>query len=326
MKPTMSALILLALAVSTTAAAGEDVFLDSIIDFDDTSVRLPVYEGVRDGETIYYIVTEASDGDAADDYGVPDVSKLENAAGTGAVQQVTVDDDGRIVFPASVDFSPARVVVGDPVTGFPPLQAEPGAVGEDGYSPLIQLPDGTILNAPHIANDSGDHDSLLGLDVDAGYADIEMVDGFANDKPVLYLSTEASAPGPAALEGATYTPALNLAPGLGNDGSDSSRAQLAAFTNGPTGVDNPERQGLNSALLGEGGPRNLLAWLPNQGRYSPLWDVHLSTFAAGVTPELVTDTDDVEDLADDGDVTAPDGGNWGATGFIVNCPVMVRVD
>ena len=152
-----------------------------------------------------------------------------------------------------------------------------------------------------------------------------LVDGFARDKPVKYISTDASDPGAAALEGATYAPLLNAAPGLGDDGSDSSRASLAAFTNGQTGLGNPERQGLNSALLGEGDPLNLLAWLPNQGRYSPLWDVHFSTFADPDDAERVTRFADVEDLAEDGEITAPDGTAWGATGFIVNCPVIARV-
>ena len=77
---------------------------------------------------------------------------------------------------------------------------------------------------------------------------------FARDKPVLYISTEASDPAAAALESSTYTPALNEAPFVGGDGTNSARASLAAMTNGQTGRDNPNRQGLNSALLGDGGP------------------------------------------------------------------------
>ena len=75
-----------------------------------------------------------------------------------------------------------------------------------------------------------------------------------------------------------------------------------------------------------GAPRNMLAWLPNQGRYSPLWDVHLSTFAAGVRPSLQTDFFDIEDLAEDGNVTTPDGSPWGPSNFVVNCPIIQRVE
>ena len=52
-----------------------------------------------------------------------------------------------------------------------------------------------------------------------------------------------------ALENVTYAPALNAAPFAGGDGTDSSRTTLVAFVNGQTGAGNPQRQGLNSALL-----------------------------------------------------------------------------
>lgn len=45
----------------------------------------------------------------------------------------------------------------------PSATAKPGAVGEAGYSPLIQLPDGTVENAPQIAGDqNGDGQITLG--------------------------------------------------------------------------------------------------------------------------------------------------------------------
>ena len=65
--------------------------------------------------------------------------------------------------------------------------------------------------------------------------------------------------------------------------------------------------------------------MPNQGRYSPLWDVHLTEWAAGQTPRRVTAFADVQDLAASGAVTAPGGTPWGASGFIVNCPIVALV-
>jgi hypothetical protein len=207
-------------------------------------------------------------------------------------------------------------------TGFPPAVAEPGAVGEEGYSPLIELPDGTILNAPQIANDTGQADKVVSLDTAGGSVVYKETDGFARGKPVKYVSTEASLDVAAALEDVTLAPALNAAPFAGGDGTDSARASLAAFVNGATGAGNPERQGLNSALLDGLDPLNILAWTPNQGRYSPLWDVHLAAWAPGVAPTRQTEFADVEDLAEDGAVTAPDGGPFGPSGFIVDCPIV----
>ena len=63
----------------------------------------------------------------------------------------------------------------------------------------------------------------------------------------------------------------------------SDRPSTARASSSPGRAKSP-RQGINSALLGEGDPLNVLAWTPNQGRYSPLWDVHVSQWAAGRTP------------------------------------------
>ena len=310
-------------AIPTLALAGEKTFPDSVDVLENGQARFPLYEGVRDGETVYFLIVESSEDDEADEYGVEQINKLENAKNTGAVQHVTFDGQGRIVFPASVDFSPERIVQGNPDTGFPPLAAQPGAVGEEGYSPLIQLPNGTVLNAPQVMNSSGLHDSAVSVDLDDMEIIMQLAEGFARKKPVLYLSTEASDMGAAALEGATYAPKLNQAPGLGDDSTDSARSPLVAFINGPT---EGQTQGLNAALLGLDGPQNLAAWLPNQGRYSPLWDVHITAWAPGETPEFIERVADVEDLAEDDEVTGPGGAPWGPTNFIVNCPIIQRVD
>jgi hypothetical protein len=312
--------------VSGPAAAkgGGQVFLDSAVVNPDHTVTLPLHRGVSGGQDVWFIVTEASDSGHADAWGVQSVQKLANAKGTAAVQKVTLAPDGTIVFPATVDFSPTHVIAGGP-TGFPPAAAAPGAVGNPGYSPLIQLPDGAVLNAPQLANPSGRADKAVALDTVKGTVRHVLTDGFARGEKVVYISTESSDAGAAAIEDVTYAPALNAAPSAGNDGTDSARAGLAAFTNGQTGLGNRQRQGLNSALLGEGDPLNVLAWLPNQGRYSPLWDVHLTQWAPGQQAKLQTEFAKIADLADAGLVTAFPAGPWGATGFIVNCPIIASL-
>ena len=229
-----------------------------------------------------------------------------------------------MVFPATVDFSPEHVIVPGP-TGFPPAGAAPGALGDPGYAPLIQLPDGAVLNAPQIANATGQADKALAVDRAARTVRYLLTDGLARGNPVVYISTEASDPGAAAIEDVTYAPSLNAAPFAGGDDTSSARASLAAITNGATGATDPQRQGLSSALLGEGDPLNVLAWLPQQGRYSPLWDVHLTQWAPGQRPVRLTELAEVEDLADAGAVTGFPGGPWGASGFVVNCPIIARV-
>jgi hypothetical protein len=302
-------------------AAGIDVYADSAHVAGHT-VTYPLYEGVGPaGVPTWFIVIEASDGDVADRYGVNVVDKLDN---TGAGAQRATVSGGRLVFEGGVDFSPTHVVQGS-ATGFPPLAASPGSIGDDAYSPIVRLPDGTHLNAPQVANATGVHDKVVAIDYAKRTVTLALTDGFSRDDAVLYLSTDASAPDVAALEGSTYAPRLAAAPSAGDDSTGSSRASLAAFLNGPTGSDNPQRQGVNSALLGEGDPLNVLAWKPNQGRYSPLWDVHLSVWADPNDARRVTSFDEVADLADDGSVVGAGGSAWVANDVVVNCPIIAEL-
>lgn len=328
---------LLALAVACAASAaaltpltaladgGRKLFVKSAVENTDGTVTLPLYRGTSKGQTVWYLLLDSSDGGDADRLGINRAQKLALARGTTAVQKVKVVG-GVIDFPASVDFTPTRDVVPDPVTGFPPLRAVPGAVGEWGYSPLIEMPDGTIRNAPQVANHTGQADKIRAFGANNASVRYEVSPGFANGKAVSYVSTDASDPGVAALENVTFAPALNAAPFAGGDGTNSSRATLVAFVNGQTGAGNPQRQGLNSALLDGLAPLNLLFWTPNQGRYSPLWDVHPGAWTAaaiGAGRNLrQTDRSELRNLVDAGLVTGPGGGRFGPGGFVVNCPII----
>jgi hypothetical protein len=284
-----------------------------------STVTLPLYEGRGpDGLATWYIVIEASNSSSADKFHVGVVNKLQNV-GAGAQKARFVN--GLLTFEGGVDFSPTHNVQGS-ATGFPPLAADPGSIGDAAYSPIVRLPDGSVINAPQIANATGQHDKIVSIDKASHRVTLALTAGFSRDSAVLYLSTDASAPDVAALEGSTFAARLQKAPRAGDDSSASGRASLAAFLNGPTGVDNPQRQGVNSALLGEGSPLNVLAWQPGQGRYSPLWDVHLTVWKHGADARRVIRFADVEDLAKAGLVTGPGGSPWVANDVVVNCPII----
>jgi hypothetical protein len=267
-----------------------------------------------------YVVTESSNRRDAARRGVNWSPKLKNARGTDAVQTGRYVN-GVLVVEAGVDFAPTRIVVPGP-GGFPPAQAEPGAIGDEGYSPLVRLPSGVVINAPQIANETGRADKLLRYE--GRRAVFQETEGFYEGKDVYYVSFDSSDPGIAALEGVTYAPALNAAPGRGSNDDDSARSGIAPFVNGQTGVDNRNRQGLNSALLGEGDPLNIVQTLADDNDYSPLWDVHATQWSSAAKASgadvVQTDFDDLGALVDDGLVTGPDGAAWGAIGVIVNCP------
>lgn len=308
--------------VSGPAAAGDpDVFVPSAT-VDGLTATFPVHQAqTPDGAIAWFVVVEASTSGAAEDWDVEAVGKLRNvgraATMTGRLDRAVLQVAG------TVDFSPDRVVQGTAGTGFPPTLAVPGSVADASYSPLVRLPDGAVLNAPQVANATGRHDKVVDLDLRAGTVTLALTEGFARRDAVKYLSTDASDQGAAALEGATWVPRLDAVPRAGDDSSASGRAGLVAFVNGPTG-DPRTRQGINSALLGEGDPLNVLAWLPGQGRYSPMWDVHLTAWAPGERPRRVTRFADVEDLAEDGRVTAPGGSPWTASRVVVNCPIIAE--
>jgi len=324
--------ILAAIALLAPAAAladgGRTLFIQSAVEHADDTATFPLYRGTSNGQTVWYVVFDSSDGADADALGVNRSQKLANARGSQAVQSVRGGRAGSIVngaidFPGTVDFTPVHKVVGGV---FPPSVAEFGSVADAKYSPIIQLPDGTIRNAPHVANASGVHDKVVSIDFAGGTVTLRETHGFSGGKPVRYVSTDASNPLAAALEGSTFVPRLNQAPMLDGDGIDSSRASLAAFVNGQTGAANPQRQGLNSAVIDGLDPLNVLRWNPSQGRYSPLWDVHLTAWtppviaAGGNTRQ--TDYGDILGLASHGLVTAPDGSRFAASNFIVVCPIV----
>src|SRR5215471_11591398 len=294
------------------------LFITSAVEHPNGTVTLPLHQGISNGQPVYYVVTDASDGSVAAAMGLNTSQKLANAANTAGVEKVTVKPDGTIVFPATVNFNPTPPFTLTPgPTGFPPATASPPAVGDPGYSPLIQLPDGVVENAPKVVS----------IDFAGKTVTYKETDGFQGGKALRYASFDSSDPGAAAIEHVTYAPALNNLPTLNDDSTASARASLAGFTNGQTGATNPNRQGLNSAILDGLDPLNVLRWNPTQGRYSPIWDAHLTQWQVPPAQRtLQTDFGNVQNLADHGTVAGfngtAQGTTFAASGSIVNCPIV----
>ena len=134
----------------------------------------------------------------------------------------------------------------------------------------------------------------------------------------------------AALEGITYTPALQDVL-VGNDDSAFSAVErLFTFLNGPLGCDNPQRQGQNSGLVDDRQPFNVLGGIPTIATdYSPLWDVNIGEWTQesidrGIRNRLRGEFDILLHV-DAGFVTGPGGSAYGSSGIIVNCPIVARL-
>ena len=263
-------------AVATRADATKEAarpLLRSALSLDAAAetITLPLHKGITaSGATTWYVVIDSSDKVDATRKGVNFAPRLRNALGTKAVQRATVRK-GTLSFPGTVDFSPKRVVVPSS-TGFPPTTAVPGAVGDKRYSPLVTTDGKIVLDAPQVANATGRSDSVTKLDIAHQRVTLKLLRGWFNGTSVLYVRTDASAELVAALEGSTYAPNLDAAPGLGSNATNSARSAIIPVINGAQ--SGPDRQGLQSAVLGGGDPLNITQSLPGAADYTPVWDLH----------------------------------------------------
>lgn len=288
-------------------------FLSSAVENLDGTVSLPVYAGSSGGQTVYYIITEASDPTMAAQLGVNYAPLLANALDTAAAQRVSTNS-GPYVFPATVTFnsgarsiSPASGVLSPTPTGVPPAR------GNTGYSPLIQLPNRVVLNAPHVQNNSGHHPKLGSLNTVTGRAIFDETDGFQGGQPVRYISTDASTSFLAGAENAIYAPALQSLP-------VTAHADLDLFDNGQQGIDNIQRQGFDSAILDGLDPLNILEHVPSDPGYSPMWDVHVLQWSSSAQASRQRDFNVAEGLGLPQIQLAEAGPN----GPVVNCPIVAR--
>jgi hypothetical protein len=265
--------------------------LESAINLDKVNhtVTLPLYKGVLGDERVWFILTDTSDLNEAARLGINWSPKLANALGTAAVQQAVLSGkqlSGTSVvhFAGTVDFSGQRVVLPGP-DFFPVLPGtHAGPVGDANYSPLFTFGNGIVYNGAQIANSTGVHPKVLSFDPGHRQATIKMTEGRYLGRQVLYISTDASDTVVGALENATFAPNLGAAPQRGSDDCANSASEaIIPVVNGQLGIDNPQRQGLQSAVAGEGDPLNIIREEPectnpsdpnacSALQYSPLWD------------------------------------------------------
>ncbi|MGC1759745.1 MAG: hypothetical protein WA742_10350 [Candidatus Cybelea sp.] len=340
------------------------------VDLKAGTVVIPIHRGVANGETVWYLITDVSDYGVAHDLNALYAPKLVNMAINcpECVQTVTLgkptgkfNNEAIVRFQGAPDFGPTRTYRPS-ATGFPPVAAVPGTVGDAHYSPFVRLAGSNIIyNMPIIATGDGPFDvthhtntadRVLAMDTvqddDGPEATMLLARGFDSGQPIVYLSTEASDPGAASVERATYVPLLAHASfANGDDNLGSARERIFVFVNGVTSPDTGQGLmflGLNGNL-GEdatlanaatlGSPMNVQGDFPSlddprhANAYSPLWDVQLGvwTNAAVAAGKNVRQTDEnqILNLVGDGDITGPGGAPYGSA-FVVNCPPVAFVD
>lgn len=328
----------------------------AIVDLEAGTMTLPLRRGqLASGETVWSVLTDVSDENLANLHGVNYSAKMAYGITGKGARKGRFEKDGSFTFQSGkVDFSPKRSVTpGKAPNFFPPQAAAPGSVGDADYSPLVQLDNAksAVFNMPMVAFDvrAEELDKMCDGKVDNGKVldkvvaicprdgtvTLAMTLGYTFSKPIFYLSTEANDPLVATLEGVTFSPALSDLPFALEDAAPGESAErIYVFANGPTGKDNPFRQGLNSALSDGGhGPLNVLGGIPTINLdYSPIWRLFPvkwtdEAIKAGYRTKL-TGAIDIENAGAKGIVEsiADGGGPPKAVGFLVNCPVVYRVN
>jgi hypothetical protein len=324
------------------------------VDLENGTAKLPLRKGrLRSGETVWFVITDTTDENLANLHGLVYSPKLSYGLTGRASREATIAADGSFIFDGGkVDFSPERTVSpGAAPNFFPPKSFQPGSVGDADYSPLVHIKNAAkdvIFNAPMLAfnvseeklnefcDGHADHkltqDKVVAICPRNGTVTLALTLGFTFSKPILYLSTEANDPLVATLEGATYAPALKDVPFALEDASPGESAErIYVFANGPTGRDNPQRQGLDSALSDGRGPLNVLGGIPTINLdYSPLWRLFPAKWTNAAIERgyrsRLTDAIEIANFQSKGLLTGLDGHELRPVGFIVNCPVVYRVN
>jgi len=243
----------------------------SRVDLTRDFATLPLHRGTVGDETVWFVITDVSDAEIANQLGVNHSPKLSNISrGCPACAQTVrssndVLGEAPVEFEGAPDFSPERTSVAGPGI-FPPQSFSVGAMGEANYSPFVTVEGtGVVYNAPIVATGEGPfdvtthtntHDRTLAIDTENMTTDHLFIRGFANGEPILYLSFESSDAFTAVIERSTFVPALADAPFQNGGGeTDSARASIFTFVNAKTGLEiDPPAQG---AAAGEGRAQGL---------------------------------------------------------------------
>jgi hypothetical protein len=304
-------------------------------------VRLPLHRGrLSSGETVWFVLTDVSDLATSRKMGLTWAPSLSKAKDLASTRSAEMDESNDFTFKAGrVDFSPVQTLTaGETPNFFPPRLARAGSVGDAHYSPLVRVTnrDDIVFNAPMIAFNVGPEkiafcggnpdysvvtDSVANICPDNGTVDLKLRFGFADGKHLRYLSFDANSEESAVLEASTFAPAES-------DILQSGATEIIyTIVNGRTGQNDPERQGLNSALSGEGPSLDILANFKEiSAGYSPMWDVQLAEWTREAVEQnrrkLITDGDDVTAMSEAGLLVSPGGGPVKTIGNLVNCPVV----
>jgi hypothetical protein len=288
-------------------------------------VTLPLVEGYYNGESVYYVNTDASDAGVAAMDGTTFVPKLATAIDVGATadlfhvtnfNQPNVLDS--VPYPLGAgntdpDYSPLwliHLVTWAPGTTPELLTSEAAVLAAQAAGKVSIQATRIVVNCPVVATPRGQLPSALEVEIErehdsdsVGTITLPLVKGFVHGKVSFYINTDASDANVAATDGTNYVPKL------AHTHASGAEADIFPFI----GKTHPAQRTVLSFAPNPVGPKN------GDVDYSPLWDVVPVTFAnqAQRTYPLVRSADTIQTLVTRGTmVSGPE------PGIVINCPVV----
>ncbi|MBX2802152.1 MAG: hypothetical protein KTR31_31010 [Myxococcales bacterium] len=265
------------------------------------TITYPLHAGTLSstGQTVYFIVSDASDDDLADDFGAIHAPELQDAP--DAVRELAQLDDGAFVFDhdpglvahldalgglvapvANPEYSPIKEFTWDGDTVLANINFvwwgnEPGQqllIDEGGCDPLIRSNPPSPLFVGFGPTDGADCTDEAALDRYKGgqVVDIDLFGmtvtfklheatyDYPDDVPY-YIVTEASKGPAAGFMGVPFVPKLGA---VGRFGDNDAVARIAQFANGVPDLDGGPNRFQKGVVSYRGG---------SQGKYSPLWHI-----------------------------------------------------
>ena len=301
-----------------------DYSLEPHADWADTGqfgwVEFALHEGLADGEPIYFIRTDASDEDFADENGLVHVPLLTTATLIdGATSQLYMFEDQPAVMsstPSDEDFSPAWHVMNVSGQGDATYSsaeevvaaAEAGDVSIEETNIVVNYPVVKWGESQLPVDDSLDSylgtGQLISLDTDGMSVTFKLHECYSGAR---YIVTDSSA-------GAMATDMMhiNASPGTAKLVESGSVDNIWVYGNG---IEGSGVMGFQPAVFRS--KAGTAGW-------SPFWNHFTLVWAESVEPRVLTTGEEVAEAIAAGDVTEFNGTpKTDPQGFVVNCPVPI---
>jgi len=314
---------------------GVEVIIGDVLDYQLTSedwegefgyVTFQLHQALFNGDSVYYIRTDASEQSFAEENGLVFVPLLNAAlSAEGATSQLYTFDGGAAEqlpvvssVPSEEDYSPAWQVHtvtfnGDPIllesaeavleaeaAGDITIEAAPLVVN----FPIVKWADGELQEDTEKTAYLGTGPLVVPVDTEAMEVTFKLHECFPGSR---YIVTDTSAPPMAEGMNLAASPPTQALQGVG------ATDEIWVFGNG---IEGSGVMGFQKAIFDNAAGSPI---------WSPFWDHFTAVWSDDADPVILTNSADLRAAADAGELEIFNGTpNTHPDGFIVNCPVPIK--